>query len=511
MTATDASLVPGSRPLRLPRASSASAAGAPAVARTGLPWPVTVYLLCVVLPISFNAGPLALTILRAFLIVMILPVLGKLLLGRYGKTYLTDYLFVLHIGWAAVALAMNNPDHVVEQVGSVGVEFLGGYAIGRAYIRTPEAFIALARRLVLIVLCILPFALQEAVTGRPMIIEFIRSLPGVGSVEIVTIEGRMGIERVQAVFAHPIHFGLFCSVAFSLSFVVLKGFASNPWRYLSSSLMALSGFLALSSGALLAMVLQLSLIAWYSMLRTVEKRWWILVGLGVVAYVFVDLFSNRTPLRVFMSYATFSAHNAYWRGIIFEWGMKSVWAHPLYGIGLNDWVRPSFMHSGSMDNFWLVMAVRYGIPGFLTLAIGYALGVVRIMRLDFAHSPLLAQIRRAWVFTLLGLSFTLCTVHIWTNVYSFVMFMFGAGLWLVAAADAPAADADAAPASPRGAPTAARRSGVVPASPAAAPAAPERPRTATEAGPAGPAPAYSRFPSVPAAARPRPGAATRRE
>ncbi|MEO5953666.1 MAG: O-antigen ligase domain-containing protein, partial [Chloroflexia bacterium] len=122
-----------------------------------------------------------------------------------------------------------------------------------------------------------------------------------------------------------------------------------------------------------------------------------------------------------------------WRAIIFDWGMKNVWGSPFVGIGMNDWVRPSYMTSGSMDNFWLVMAVRYGIPGFLLLATGYALAVFRILRRDFSTDIVLAQIRRAWVFTFLGLSFTLSTVHIWTNIYSFVFFMFGAGMWLISA------------------------------------------------------------------------------
>jgi O-antigen ligase len=89
------------------------------------------------------------------------------------------------------------------------------------------------------------------------------------------------------------------------------------------------------------------------------------------------------------------------------------------------------MKSGSMDNFWLVMGVRYGIPGFLLISAGYSWAIFLIMRRDFHGNATLTQFRRAWVFTFLGLSFTLSTVHIWTNIYSFVFFMFGAGMWLI--------------------------------------------------------------------------------
>lgn len=400
-----------------------------ALQNSKLPLPVMLYLLGVVLPIGFNIGPLAMTTLRLLLVVMAVPLLAGLLRGKYGRVFATDILFVAHLLWIFASLAVNNPNQVIQQIGSVGVEFIGGYLIGRAYIRDAESFAALCRWMVFLVLCSTPFALFEAKTGRPLIIEALRAAH-LSAVAIVSIESRMGLERVQAVFAHPIHYGLFCSVAFSLAFVALRDVTSNVWRYTCGVIIALSGFLALSSGALLAIILQIALILWATIYARIHWRWWLLVGHFVLAYIIIDIFSTRTPLRVFMSYATFSAHNAYWRSIIFEWGMKNLWGSPLFGIGLHDWVRPAFMHSGSMDNFWLVMGVRYGIPGFVTIACGYALMIYGIMRRDFEQNPVLARIRRAWVFTFLGLSFTLTTVHVWANIYSFVFFMFGAGVWL---------------------------------------------------------------------------------
>lgn len=414
-----------------------------------LPLPVVLYLLTVVVPISFNIGPLMMTSMRVLLLIMVLPLLGQLFLQRYGRILATDILFLLHILWATVALSVNNPNQVVQQMGSVGVEFIGGYLMGRAYIRTPAAFAALCRWLVFLVLCTLPFALYEAKTGRPLILEILRKTH-LTNVAIVTIDGRMGLERVQAVFAHPIHYGLFCSVAFSLAFIALRDVTTTGWRYLSSILVAMCGFLALSSGALLAIVLQIALISWAAIFARLPWRWWLLVGHFVLAYIIIDIFSNRSPLRVFMSYATFSAHNAYWRSIIFEWGMKNIWGSPIFGIGMNDWVRPWYMTSGSMDNFWLVMGVRYGIPGFLILAAGYAWAVFGLMRRDFEYDPMLARMRRAWVFTFLGLSFTMSTVHIWTNIYSFVFFMFGAGMWLLEVDKATAAVPDVADRRPAG-------------------------------------------------------------
>ena len=350
----------------------AAPAGMASAIRPKLPFPVLVYLLTVVVPVSFYAGPLLLTGLRAFLILMFVPLTYKLLMGRYDRLYATDVLFLAHTLWAAVALYVNNPDKMVENAGIYAIEFFGGYVLARAYIRGPDEFSALVRAVLLLTLATLPLALHETFSGRPWLVDMIRRIPGITSVAIVNIEQRLGLERVQAVFAHPIHYGLFTSSAFSLTYVALKGEIGDARRIVSAALAGLCCFLALSSGAFLALLMQLFLIGWATVLAGMRRRWVLLLALAVAAYLLVDLLSNRSPIRVFFSYATFSAHNAYWRGIIFEWGMKNVLGdpaagvagHPFFGLGLNDWVRPFFMRSGSMDNFWLVQVVRYGLPGF---------------------------------------------------------------------------------------------------------------------------------------------------
>lgn len=396
-----------------------------------LPWPVSIYLFCIAVPLTFSLGPLAMSSLRLFLLVMVVPLTVQVLMGRFGRRVLPDILFPLHILWVAMALGVNNPDRMVQQVGSVGIEFLGGYMIARAYIRSPSDFLALTRRLVLLLLIFLPMSIGEALTNRAPPLDILHALPFFDSIQPVTTDQRLGLYRVQSIFNHPIHFGLFCSVVLSFCLVGMKGIYSDTRRYLSTVVITLNGFLALSSGALLAILLQLGLIVWFTIFSGIKWRWWLLIGLIALGYVTVDILSNRTPIQVFMSYATFSAHTAYWRGLIFTYGMDNVWANPLFGLGLNDWVRPSWMISGSVDNFWLVMAMRYGLPGFLILICGYLWALVCIMRRDFDSDPLLQQFRRAWVFSFIGMSFTLSTVHVWNNAYSMIFFMFGAGIWLL--------------------------------------------------------------------------------
>ncbi len=392
---------------------------------------VSIYIFCVVVGVFFFVGPLYLNTLRVLLLVLVIPLWVKLMMGHFGRVIATDWLFFAYFAWTIPALAINNPEAVLQQTGSTGAEFVGGYLLGRAFVRTRGAFIALCRQLSLIVLIILPFGLLEVRTADPFIPDLIRKVPGLFSVPDVNIPGRMGLNRVQNAFSHPIHYGLFCSVVFSLNFIALKGKIGPVWRWISSALIGLGCFMALSSGALLALVLQLGLIAWAFVFRKLAWRWWLLVALGVLAYVAVDLLSNRTPLRVFLSYATFSAHTAYWRSLIFEYGFQNALDNPLFGIGLNDWVRPDWMYGDSMDNFWLVVAVRFGFPAAIFIIAGYLIVLFKVIFRNMNADPELWHIRQAWVFSFVGLTFTLCTVHIWANIYSFVFFMFASGVWLI--------------------------------------------------------------------------------
>lgn len=423
--------VPRAVPPLTPRAGQASTIPVSRNLTGKLPVPVLLYFAVVMLPVYTNIGPILMTGLRAYLILMVVPLTFRLLAGKYGPVMWTDILFFAHIGWMSVAIAVNNPSMVVQNTGSAAVEFLGGYLVARAYIRSRADFIALCRWLGMLVALTLPLALIESQTGHSVLPALLNKLPGVSSIGDFYIEPRMGLQRSKVFLPHPIHYGLFASTAFALTVVGLKNLIPNGRRRLLGGSIGVCVFLSLSSGALLPMVMQIFLISWFALFHRMNRPWLVLGLLTAAAYIIVDMISNRSALMVFLSYATFSSHNAYWRAQIFEWGMVNVWANPVFGLGFNDWVRPFYMYSGSMDNFWLVMAVRYGIPGFLLIAAGYMIGLLRVGFRNFANDPVLAQLRRGWMFTFIGLTLTMCTVHIWTTIYSFVFFMFGAGMWFI--------------------------------------------------------------------------------
>lgn len=413
--------------------TGATSGGAPAskLDALRLPTVVWIYLVCVITPVQFSLGSVALTPLRVLLLIMVVPLAARLFSGQFGKVMAVDVFFFIHMAWATLAVAVNNPNRVVENVGSAAVEFLGGYLIARAYIRTPENFEHLIKALVVIIIVLLPFGIPELFSGHPIIPKIIEALPGIGSVEDIDNPKRMGLERVQNVFAHPIHYGLFCSVAFTLLLLGLHGRMSLMKRLLGCIIIFVGVFISLSSGALLAIILQVGLIAWALIFAKVTRKWLLLLGLFVLAYITIDILSNRTPMKVLMTYATFSAQTAYYRANINEWGWYNVRMNPVFGLGLRNWIRPGYMQRGSVDNFWLVMAMRYGLPGASLLIIGYFIGLFKVGLRDLSFSPHVTRLRLAWMITLCGLSFTMTTVHVWTAMYSFVFFIYGSAMWML--------------------------------------------------------------------------------
>lgn len=417
--------------MQFARSSFALSSDLPHRARPALALPVWAFLIAVFLPVAFRIGALHLTGVRLVLIILILPLAFNLLRGLYGRLLATDILFGLHFCWIIFAMVVNSPELALQNAGATGVELLGGYLVGRAYVRTAADMIALIRAFILLVISCVPLAVFEGVSGHAVLLILADQIPGLIPSVDLAIPRRLGLERAQMAFEHPIHWGLVCALGVSLCQIGLGNEVDLKRRLAATGVICLGGVTALSSGALLAIALQLGLVLWAASFRQSEHRWWLLIGFCLLAIGLVDLLSTRSSLQVFMSYATFSAHSAYWRSTIFDWGMVNIWANPLFGLGLRDWVRPVWMHRPSVDNFWLLTTMRFGLPAFIFLAAGYLTAIWRIARREIRQGKTEWFLRRAWVFCFVAVTFALTTVHIWGAVFALVFFVFGAGMWMI--------------------------------------------------------------------------------
>lgn len=440
MSATDTALPPRRRGRPGPPASGSGAlgtdAGGPQVGTTAaparLPWLPALLFVAVCTPLLFAFGPIALTAHRAVLLLVIIPVLLRFAAGAAGPLRWIDVGVAFYAFWAVVTIAYwHGGNKAVEFGGSASLEVIGGYMVGRVCIRNAGQFLKFSKFFVALVLATLPLALVESQTGTPILLNFYNSLPIFNSLPPVHTLPRLGLERVQMVFPTPIHYGLFGAVCFSLGVIATTNAWSLSTRILIGVGIFLCSFLSLSSGAFLALVLQLGLLIWATMLSGARLRWRILFIICLIFYTLIEILSDRSAIQVFLAYATFSPTTAFYRTRIFDYGMDNVWANPFFGIGLNDWVRPSWMVVRSVDNFWLLTTMRHGLPGFLPLAVAWIALIWKIARLKIPEGTDLFWIRRGYLFMMFGLTFSLCTVHIWGAVYSLVFCLMGMGVWML--------------------------------------------------------------------------------
>lgn len=405
---------------------SAGGRGAALTRRSKVSPLIPLFILLLAVPINIHIGSLRLSPYRLLLIATFIPCLVSWLSGSMGRIRLPDIFILLTALWATVALfSVHGVNGGLETAGIFVIETFGTFLFAKRYVRDIFALQLVVKCLVVMVVLLLPFAVYENLTGSQILIKLFDTVFSV--FEYGPNELRHGLSRAQATFEHPILFGTICSSAFALSFYVLGG-TSRLMGRLAPGLVAIATFTSLSSGALLSLAVQGVLIVWDKVMAGVTRRWMIFGTLVILAYSAVGLLSNRSGLEVFVSYLTFDAHNAYIRMHIWHYGMESVRNYPIFGIGLHDWERPGWL-GGSMDNFWLVNAVRYGIPGFAFLLCGLAsvcFGLGRIRKLPFQA----AQCRKGLIITLCAFAVAGITVHFWNAIYVLLIFLLGSSMWL---------------------------------------------------------------------------------
>ncbi|MEM9267412.1 MAG: O-antigen ligase family protein [Pseudomonadota bacterium] len=399
-------------------------------AQTRLSPLVVIFLVGVCVPLLFSLGGVVFNIIRLLTLIMFVPLFVGLYTGRYGGVKLPDWAMLFYTFWVAITLFKAHGASSVQLSASNTLEFMGSYMLARAYIRNLAQFVAMAKILGILVCLTLPLAVYEAMTGHPILLNYFNSLPFFYGLPPNYAEVRLGLERVQLTFDTAIHYGIFCALAIALTHMVWGGGLSVFGRYARTTIVSICCFLSLSSAPLIGMAMQFGLMSWDHIFKSIRQRWQLFGLMCLGLYVAVALSSSRPVINVFMTYMTFNATNAWWRLAAFEWGMKTIWKYPIFGIGMNDWERAEWMFSPSVDNYWLATTMRNGIPAFLALVIVFGYTLYRVIRTDFNASEPHSIAKRAWCFAMGGLIFSLATVYMWGSTHALIYFFVGAGVWM---------------------------------------------------------------------------------
>lgn len=384
---------------------------------------IPLFLLCIMLPpeLSFSLGSIRLTPYRLILILSFIPLIRWLFVDsvRGRSVKLIDGLVIFHCCWSVVSLIFNEGFlQGIESGGVFFVETLGAYLIARRLINSREMFDYFIKIATYAFIILLPLVLFEMFTRVHVIREVAMSIFGGNFYNI--IETRMGLTRAYGSFEHPILLGVFAS-SFSLLFYY-SDVIKRKKSMLSTAVIV--SFTSLSSGGIIAIALQGILLAWDKFTNAIAltSKWKKLIFALVIAYILMS-FVSSSPLKFFLSKITFSQHTAYFRTIIFEYGAAEVIRNPIFGIGFSDWIRPFWMPP-SVDNFWLLTAMRFGLPSLLGLIVAVFLLMNLILKTN--KQP----IGTAYVITLVSFVFAGCTVHFWNQLLVFFYFFLGLGVAL---------------------------------------------------------------------------------
>ena len=143
------------------------------------------------------------------------------------------------------------------------------------------------------------------------------------------------------------------------------------------------------------------------------------------------MITTRTPIAFIATGMTLDSWTGYYRLVIWENGLENVRANPWIGLGMADWERPAWMASASVDAFWLLIAMRAGIPTFLLLILSLTLITRAVITRGCKHKDRgVRQFALAWIVSLIALSLSACTVHYWNALYAYFFFFIGLAGWI---------------------------------------------------------------------------------
>jgi hypothetical protein len=237
---------------------------------------------------------------------------------------------------------------------------------------------------------------------------------------------RLGFTRATVPFHNPIHYGLVCSLAIANAYYI--HFRSRLQRLRLTGFATFMTVMSMSSGPMFGAALQLLVIFWDRLLRLVRARWVLLVLIGIVVLALLEVNLPGGLIGYIVNEVIFNPVGGQNRIDILRYGSAEILRNPVFGIGFNDWIRP-WWQSATVDNFWILTAMRYGIPALLLLVAAIGVSTLQMMSRD-GLSEEIALYRAGYLISLGGAVLVLGTVHVWGPPMVLVMLYIGAGAWL---------------------------------------------------------------------------------
>lgn len=414
---------PARRSLRSAEEADRLAAG-PQLLGVRAPVVVAIFVLSLMIPAAFRLGSFRITPYTALLIVFFIPLIQTFLRDRTNRLVPLDICMLAHVAWVAIAVIHAEGIGRIVFIVNTAISQIGGYMIARVLIRDSRGYERFFQAFIIGLTLYMPLVMLELLTGKAPLNDLLdhvmEAIPHAGQ------DTRMGLHRSQGFAEHPIIYGLFCSIGVANLYYIYRGrFFRQMVHTGTATLMTL---MSMSSAPSLAAILQLALIGWDRVTGQLRHKWAMLVVLIAVPLLVGQIALPHGLVGFVIENISYDPVTGWARTEIFHYGFAEALRHPIFGIGFGEWLRP-WWRGASVDNFWLLMAMRYGFPALLFLWIGLGLHLGALVSRQGLPQRV-ADCRLGYVFALISMTFVLCTVHIWGATAIFIMTYIGAGAWI---------------------------------------------------------------------------------
>ena len=393
------------------------------------PKPVIFVMIAFLCPMEFSLylDGLRIPPHRMALLLLFPIAIWRLAMQKNLKVRTFDLAFVLFNIWTIGIFMYHQGDHDgLVYGGSLALDGLGAYLVARIWIRDAALFHACLRTIGYTIAAAALIALPETLFGQIFTHDILKTMTGY--VHPTAVETRLHLTRAYGTFDHPIHYGTFCAALLALFWYAGASLFERRKR---AVLLASATLLGLSSAPLLCLMLQTAMLVWERLTRGVANRTQITLTVIAGLYIGASFVMSRSPINLIATGMTLDPWTGYYRLQIWENGLDNVYANPWVGIGLNDWTRPWWMVSSTVDAFWLVVAMREGIPGVFLLITAILLSMRAVVKRGLKSPDMMVRrLSRGWIMSLIALSLVGATVHFWNVLYAFFFFFIGLSGWM---------------------------------------------------------------------------------
>lgn len=324
--------------------------------------------------------------------------------------------------WVIVSLLYHEPLARAAEVGlALALDFGLAYLAGRLCVRSTadfrRLFIALLPGLIAVTAILMVESLAQRHILRPFLAELL-DLPA----PVLQGQERLGLFRAAGPFPHQILGGVLTATLLPIAW-----FAVADLRLRTLAVLVCCGMIfTVSTAAIMAFLLCLTLIVVYHTQLRSGLPLFALVAIAAITFVALVIAASESGLFSFVARRlTLSPGSGQWRVLIWQYAGAEALAHPLLGIGLRDWIRPSWMITDSIDAHFLLWSMRFGMPagiGALVVMLGAAIHLLRSA--SFQTLPA-RGVSTGIAFSILAIAFSGFTVALWEGVAAWMIMLSG--------------------------------------------------------------------------------------